>query len=213
VKFGVFVYDGVEPIDLATYGVLSMARRVAPAIEICTIAPESGLVRLSNGLRVLADFGVRDAPDCDVLIVTGGPGWEAQAKNPATLHFLRSRKPNTRLASVCTGAMILAAGGMLDGKKATTKREVVPPEQSPLEFLRQLYPEIDVVAASLVDDDGVTTGGGVSLCIDATLHIIGRELGAGVAQETARILEYSRAWKANRREFPSIVKKQPRVVG
>jgi hypothetical protein len=73
VKFGVFIYDGVEPIDLATYGVLSMARRVAPAIEICTIAPEGGLVRLSSGLKVLADFGVRDAPDCDVLIVTGGP--------------------------------------------------------------------------------------------------------------------------------------------
>jgi transcriptional regulator GlxA family with amidase domain len=108
--------------------------------------------------------------------------------------------------------MILAAGGMLDGKKATTKREVVPPEASPLEIMRQLYPEIDVVAASLVDDDGVTTGGGVSLCIDATLHIIGRELGARVAQETARILEYSRAWTANRREFPSIVSKQPTVV-
>lgn len=212
VKFGIFIYDDVEPIDLATYGVLSMARRIVPAIEICTIAPENGLVRLSNGLKVLADFGVGDAPDCDVLIVTGGPGWEAQAKNLATLEFLRSRKPHTRFASVCTGAMILAAGGMLDGKKATTKREVVPPERSPYELMRQLYPAIDVTSASLVDDGGVTTGGGVSLCIDATLHILEREFGARVAQETARILEYSRAWKANRREFPSIVNQQPSVV-
>ena len=50
-RFGIFIYDGVEPIDLATFGVLSMARRVAPQIEICTIAPAAGIVRLSNGLK------------------------------------------------------------------------------------------------------------------------------------------------------------------
>jgi transcriptional regulator GlxA family with amidase domain len=101
--------------------------------------------------------------------------------------------------------MILAASGVLDGKKATTKREVLPQEQSPLELMRQRYPMIDVDTASLVECDGVTTSGGVSLCIDATLYIIERELGARVARETARIIEYSRTWEANRREFPSIV--------
>jgi transcriptional regulator GlxA family with amidase domain len=205
VRFGVFIYDGVEPIELAIYGVLSMARRVEPAISICTIAPTAGVVTMSNGLRVIADHGIDDAPDCAVLIVCGGPGWEAQANNTETLDFIRSRPADTRLASVCTGAMILAASGMLDGKKATTKREVIAPDQSPLEIMRQHYPQIDAQAASLVECDGVTTGGGVSLCIDTTLHLIERELGARVAQETARIIEYSRAREANRREFPSIV--------
>lgn len=204
-KFGIFIYDGVEPIDLATYGVLSMARRVAPAIEICTIAPASGVVNLSNGLRVIADHGIHDAPPCDVLIVTGGPGWEAQSKSADTLEFLRARKQGTRFVSVCTGAMILAATGMLDGHKATTKREVRPPEPSPLELMRQRHPAIDVDAASVIDCGTVTTGGGVSLCIDTMLHVIAREFGMPVAQETARIIEYSRAWDANRREFPSIV--------
>ena len=55
-RFGIFIYDGVEPIDLATFGVLSMARRIAPQIEICTIAPKAGIVRLSNGLDVIAPF-------------------------------------------------------------------------------------------------------------------------------------------------------------
>jgi transcriptional regulator GlxA family with amidase domain len=205
VRFGVFIYDGVEPIDLATYGVLSMACRVAPAIVICTIAPQSGIVKLSNGLKVIADYGIADAPACDVLIVTGGPGWQAQAKERVTLDFLRSRKSQTRMTSVCTGAMILAASGVLDGCKATTKREVVSPERSPLELMRQQFPAIDVAAASFVDCDGVTTGGGVSLCIDTTLHIIARELGPHVAQETARIMEYTRASEANARQFPSIV--------
>jgi hypothetical protein len=52
VLFGIFIYDGVEPIDLATYGVLSMARRIAPEIEICTIAPRAGPVALAKGLKV-----------------------------------------------------------------------------------------------------------------------------------------------------------------
>jgi transcriptional regulator GlxA family with amidase domain len=205
VRFGVFIYDGVEPIELAIYGVLSMARRVEPAISICTIAPKAGVVTMSNGLRVIADHGIDDAPDCAVLIVCGGPGWEAQANTAETLDFIRSLSEDTRLASVCTGAMILAASGMLDGKKATTKREVIAPDQSPLEIMRQLYPQIDAQAASLVECDGVTTGGGVGLCIDTTLHLIERELGARVARETARIIEYSRAREANRREFPPIV--------
>jgi transcriptional regulator GlxA family with amidase domain len=204
-RFGVFIYDGVEPIDLAAYGVLSMARRVVPAIEICTIAPAGGVVKLANGLRVVADHGVRDAPACDVLIVTGGPGWEAQTKAAETLEFLRSQPPQTRLVSVCTGAMILAAAGILDGKKATTKRAVRPPETSPIDLMRQRHPAIDVDVASLVDCGGVTTGGGVSLCIDTVLHVIAREFGMPAAQETARIIEYTRAWDANRREFPAIV--------
>jgi transcriptional regulator GlxA family with amidase domain len=91
-RFGVFVYDGGEPIVLATYGVLSMARRVAPTIELCTIAPQAGVVRLSSGLRVIADYSIHSAPECDVLIVTGGPGWETQANNTQTLEFLRSRR-------------------------------------------------------------------------------------------------------------------------
>ena len=89
--FGIFIYDGVEPIDLATFGVLSMARRIAPHIRICTIAPKSGIVRLSNGLDVIAQFGIEDAPVCDIVIVTGGPGWEDQSRSPATLAYIRRR--------------------------------------------------------------------------------------------------------------------------
>ena len=92
-QFGIFIYDGVEPIDLATFGVLSMARRIAPEISICTIAPRAGLVALANGLSVSADYGIDDAPACDVVIVTGGPGWAAQAKAPATLDYIRRVHP------------------------------------------------------------------------------------------------------------------------
>jgi transcriptional regulator GlxA family with amidase domain len=206
VRFGIFIYDGVEPIDLATYGVLSMARRIAPEIEICTIAPQAGPVALANGLKVSADFGIANAPACDLVIVTGGPGWIAQAESESTLGYIRRVHAAGRIASVCTGGMILAASGILDGGPATTKREVVPPEKSPLEVMRASYPRIDVREAMLVDRGaGVVTGGGVSLCIDTTLHLLAGMLGQPVADETARIMEYSRAWRANRDGFASVL--------
>jgi transcriptional regulator GlxA family with amidase domain len=204
-RFGIFIYPGVEPIDLATFGVLSMARRIAPEIEICTIAPEAGSVELANGLRVMADFGIDNAPPCALVIVTGGPGWSAQAMRPATLDYIRRVHAKGRVASVCTGGMILAASGILDGGPATTKREVVPPETSPLEVMRTTYPRIEVREALLVDSGAVVTGGGVTLCIDTTLHLLEAMLGPQVARETARILEYDRAWRANRDGFAPTV--------
>ena len=72
--FGVLIYEGVEPIDLVTFGVLSMARRIRNDIEICTIAPSAGVTLLANGLKVIADYDLQSAPRLDVvLIVTGGP--------------------------------------------------------------------------------------------------------------------------------------------
>jgi transcriptional regulator GlxA family with amidase domain len=186
-----------------------MARRIAPEIEICTIAPAAGAVALANGLKVTADFGIENVPPCDLVIVTGGPGWTAQAKAPATLDYIRRVHRSGRIASVCTGGMILAASGILDGGPATTKREVVPPERSPVGVMRENYPRIDVREAMLVDrGEGLVTGGGVTLCIDTTLHLLADMLGQQLADETARIIEYTRAWRANREGFAPILTAQ-----
>lgn len=205
-RFAVFIYEGVEPIDLATFGVLSMARRVAPQIEILTVAPVAGPVLLSNGLTVLAQHGVAECPPTDVLIVTGGPGWVAQTENPATLEFLRRYGTGRVVASVCTGGMILAAAGLLDGYRATTKREVFGAEIQPLGLMKERHPAIRVQEARLVDEGNLVTGGGVTLCIDITLHLLERLLGKQVAAETARILEYATAREANRRALPDVVR-------
>jgi len=123
----------------------------------------------------------------------------------AQLVFLRRRAAEIPVVSVCTGGLILAASGVLDGKTATTKREVVPPERSPLDQLREDYPDIMACEASLVDEGSVITGGGVSLCIDTMLYLLERLFGQDVAAETARIIEYQRAWAANLKEFPPLV--------
>ena len=200
-RFAIFIYEGVEPVDLATFGVLSMAQRVAPEIEVFTVASSAGPVTLSNGLVVEARYGVDDCPDADAIIVTGGPGWEREAGNVATLAFLRQSSGRRIVASVCTGAMILAAAGVLDGLRATTKREVIGSERPPVAVMRERYPRISVVEGRVVDEGPVVTGGGVTLCIDTTLHLIERLLGERVASETARILEYTTAREANRQAF------------
>ena len=208
-RFGVLIYDDVEPIDLATYGVLSMARRIRPEIEICTIAPRPGITLLANGLRLVADYDFQTAPKLDVLIVTGGPGWTEQIKMPETLAFIRNSAEEIPVVSVCTGGMILAASGVLDGRAATTKREVVPPEVSPLQRLRNEYPAVLAHEASLVDTGTIVTGGGVSLCIDTMLHLLKKLYGPETAAETARIIEYQRAWAANLEQFPPVVTEGP----
>jgi transcriptional regulator GlxA family with amidase domain len=149
----------VEAIDLATFGVLSMARRIRPDIELCTPAPARGEVRLANGLVVLAEHTLAQAPKLDVLIVTGGPGWEAESRRPETLTALRRRAADTLLVSVCTGGMILGASGVLDGKPATTKREIVSPERPPIEVMRERNPRIAVRDASLPESSNISARG------------------------------------------------------
>jgi transcriptional regulator GlxA family with amidase domain len=200
-RFAQFIYDGVEPVEMAIYGVLSMARRIAPQIAMFTVAPRAGVVELANGLRVLADHAMADCPSADVLIVCGGPGWSREAANPATLEFLRTFRPGKAIASVCTGGMILAATGLLDGRHATTKRDGFEGEPSPLQLMKQKYPAVSVVDARLADEGSLITGGGVTLCIDATLHLLRRFVGEDVAARTARAMAYSNAWEANRLAF------------
>jgi transcriptional regulator GlxA family with amidase domain len=201
---GVLIYEGVEPIDLGgTVGVVSMARRVLPNVQSTVIARQAGPVRLAGGLTVHADHGIASAPPCDVVIVCGGPGWPEAAADPALLGFLRGLPPE-RVVSVCTGALILAAAGLLDGRTATTRRHAVSRETvAPLDRLAGLVAAkagggtIQPRVAAVVDDT-VVTGGGVSLAIDTTLYLLGRLYGAAAAAEIAQVLEYDRAWAANR---------------
>src|SRR5579883_2632680 len=200
-KVSFVLYPGVEPIDLAALGVFSMARRVVPELTYETVAATLKPVTLSNGLRLLPDLTFDDLRHVDVLMIPGGPGWCEASRDEALLAAICKTAREATLASICTGAMVVAETGLLAGRRATTKKEVVGPERSPLEQLREEHPEIEVVHAPLIDEGRIVTGGGVSLCIDLALHLLERRYGRSKVAEIERILEYSAARKANRRRF------------
>jgi transcriptional regulator GlxA family with amidase domain len=204
-RFSLLTYPGVEPIDLATIGVVSMGRRVIPDLSYELLALSREPVELANGLLVLPTRSVDevDVATLDVVVVPGGPGWRAASQDARWLAFIRSARGHATLASACTGAMILGAAGVLDGRRATTKCEVVAPEVPPLDELRDAYPAIRASKALLVDEGDVVTGGGVTLCIDLVLHLIERRYGAVAGDEVARILEYTAARASNRSRLPA----------
>lgn len=196
---GIVIYEGVEPIDVGgTVGVISMAQRLLPALRYVTIAPQPGAVTLASGLVVMADTDFDRAPSCDVVVVTGGPGWRRQSENPAMLAFL-ARQPPAQVASVCTGALILAASGQLGGRTATTRRRATGAETlSPLELLEASGQSGPTRVAAVTDDHGTITSGGVSLAIDGTLYLLARLYGSAIGEEVAKMIEYDRAYAANR---------------
>ena len=211
--FAILAYDGIEPIDIgATYGVLSMAKRLAAGLRFCVVSKAGGELVMANGLRLISDHSFADCPAADILMVLGGPGWQEAARDPDILGFVREfHRRGGIVASVCTGGMIVAGAGLLVGRRATTKRQIVSGEQRPLDLLAQRYPDVQAIEARVVDTDSVLTGGGVSLGIDMTLYLLQRFVGEAIASETARILEYQRAWEANGAALPDVVEPRERA--
>lgn len=197
-RIGVVLYEYVEPIDVGgTVGVVSMAKRILPNLSSVVIARHAGPVQLAGDLTVEAHHGVADAPDCDVHIVCGGPGWPQASRDDELVAYLKRQAPE-RLASVCTGALVLAASGALDGRAITTRRNKAGAEtDAPIDLLTDMAKDSRVVTAAIVEDV-VVTGGGVSLAIDATLYLIGKLYGSEARDEVARLIEYDRAYAANR---------------
>ena len=208
-RFGIVVYAGVEPIDIGgTVGVISMARRMLPGIDSVTIAAEPGPVHLAGGLSIVAAAGFDDlsARAMSTSCAADRDG-RRQVTDPAMLAFLR-RLPAGIVASVCTGGLILAAAGPARRSlRATTRRKAAGAEASaPLARLAAFSTTTQPVEAAVADDRGVVTSGGVSLAIDGTLYLIGRLYGSDARDEVARLIEYDRAFAANRAALGHVVR-------
>lgn len=180
IRVGIVLFDGVQIIDFAgPYEVFGTA-----GFGVITISRDGGPVTTEMGLRVTPDHAFANAPAFDVLLVPGGSTNEAQ-KDTDLLDFIRTRSAASRqVLSVCTGAHILGAAGLLDGLQATTF-------MGALESLERLYPKINVVRDVRWTDNGkIITSAGLSSGIDAALHVVDRLRGTDVARSTALHLEY-----------------------
>lgn len=187
VRAAVLLFDGVQVIDFAApFEVFGQA-----GYEVFTVALEPRPVLTAMGLRVTPRHALKDAPPFEVLLVPGGDVGGPQ-NDPLVLDWIRARaKDATHVVSVCNGAFILAAAGLLDGLEATTFYDLIP-------ALRLAAPSTKVVSdRRLVDNGKVITTAGLSSGIDGALHVVSKISGPGRAQMAALNMEYD--WKADGR--------------
>lgn len=193
----ILLYEGFDELDaVGPYEVFSTAVETGVDLQVSLVTREPrDRVTASHGLRVEPD-GVLETPD--LLVVPGG-GWNARNERGTWGEYERNEIPplladhfdrGVTLASVCTGAMLLAKAGVLDGRPAVT-------HASALDDLRETG--VEVREARVVDTGDVLTAGGVTSGIDLALWLIEREVGEEVAASVATTLEYERTEDVYRR--------------
>ncbi|MCK3830050.1 GlxA family transcriptional regulator [Pseudomonas fluorescens] len=151
------------------------------AVNVIAAQPEP--VRTSAGLALLAEpLPAIDAP-CDTLVIAGGWGVYAAAEDPTLVQWVRDKSRHTRrMASVCTGAFLLAASGLLDGCRVAT-------HWTRCEELARKFPALTVEANPIFIQQGaVWTSAGVTAGIDLCLALVEDDLGRAIALEVARHL-------------------------
>ncbi|MCX5381383.1 DJ-1/PfpI family protein [Streptomyces sp. NBC_00091] len=179
-QIAVLLYDRFTALDaIGPYETLSRL----PDAETLFVAERPGPVRTDNGaLGLVADKGLEDVTRPDIVIVPGGPYPEVEMENPAVLDWLRAVDATTTwTTSVCTGSLLLAAAGLLDGRRAT----------SHWLYLDRLRPfGVEPTGERVVFDGKYVTAAGVSSGIDMGLGLLGRIAGDTYAQTVQLMCEY-----------------------
>jgi len=200
----ILALDHVVPFDLAApLQVFDWARlpdgRRPYRVRLCAESPE---VR-GDGLSLRIDRGLEALADADTVIVPGCAPGAGPTPEPALAALRQAAEAGTRIASVCTGAFVLAEAGLLDGLRATT--HWVAAGQ-----LARRYPQITVEPEVLYVDNGqILTSAGAAAAMDMCLHMIRRDLGSAVAADAARMCVMPLEREGGQAQF--IVHEQPPV--
>ncbi|WP_432028652.1 GlxA family transcriptional regulator [Streptomyces sp. 1222.5] len=177
------LFDGVQSLDVTgPLEVFAGAERHTPGTyRIRTASLDGGPVRASSGLTLVPDGALTEEPDPHTLLVPGGEG--TRSPDPRLTDWLRARGPRARrLVSVCTGAVLLAAAGLLDGRRATT-------HWAHCDRLARDHPAVRVDPEPIYVRDGhVSTSAGVTSGIDLALALVEEDLDRDVALAVARHL-------------------------
>ena len=178
-SIGMVLFDGVTQLDLTgPYEVLARMPNTRVSLVASSLAP----VRTEWGLTITPDVSFADAPPLDLLCVPGGWGIDAQLDDERLLSFLRLQGAQARyVTSVCSGALLLGAAGLLRGYRATTHW-----------LSLDLLPFFGAVPVDerVVRDRNRITGGGVTAGIDFALVVASELFGAAVAQRIQLAIEY-----------------------
>ena len=187
-SIGIVLFDGVEELDaVGPWEVLAHWTQIYPqdGYTVSCLSPDGGPVTAAKGLVLGAHAAYRDAPPLSVLLHPGGHGTRRLLRDPAHLDWIRGQRTTVALmTSVCTGALVYAAAGLLTGRPATTY-------WGALDELRQLDASVQVRDGDRwVDDGDVITSAGVSAGIDMALHVVRRLAGEQRARQVRRGIQY-----------------------
>lgn len=179
IQIGSILFDNLDQIDLTgPYEVLATIPNSTFTVTAKSLAPMKDF----RGLRLIADKTFDEAPQFDVLHIPGGPGQEALMEDEAVLSFIRAQAENAQyMFSVCTGALICGAAGLLVGKKATTHwtaHHLLP------FFGAEAVNERVVIDGNWIFAAGVTSG------IDGALHLAAMLRGQKVAEQIQLYMQY-----------------------
>ncbi|MGL4610402.1 MAG: DJ-1/PfpI family protein [Trueperaceae bacterium] len=193
----VLLFDDVEVLDFAgPFEVFSVTGRRdgSDPFNVYTVA-EKPVIQARNNLNITPTHTLQTCPQPDILVVPGGGGkrpdgtlfgTRKEKTNEVLLEWLREKSKHTELIlSVCTGALLLAKAGLMDGVRATTHHRA-------LDELRSDAPTATIVNDErIIDNETLIFSGGISAGIDASFHVVKKLLGEAVAKETAVYMEYN----------------------
>ena len=198
---GVLIFPDFQLLDAAgpisTFEIATRFAGAAPAIKTLAVTP--GPVRSTSGVELLAR-GLKPSSAITTLIVVGGEGVRAAASCEKTLAFVRAMaKRGVRVASVCSGAYILAEAGLLDGCRATTHW------QRTRQFVAA-YPKVKLEADRIYTRDGnIWTSAGITAGIDLSLAMVAEDYGDEIAQRTAKQLVLYHRRSGGQSQFSSLL--------
>lgn len=192
----ILLFEHVEVLDFAgPFEVFSVCGRRGSDVpfNVFTVA-ETETVNARNNLKITPAYLLEDCPFADIIIIPGGGGTDTEGKpfgsrkemdNPIVLNWIKERNVKAEyLLSVCTGSMILAKTGLLDGLKATTHWKAV-------EAMQSVAPHTQVMAEERwVDNGRIILSAGISAGIDMSFYVISKILGKEAARETAKYMQY-----------------------
>ena len=198
---GFLLFDGFQLLDAAgPIAAFEIAGRYRPgAYALSVLAKSAGLVASSSGATMSA-VSFDDAPALDTLVVAGGDGTRAAIRDAEILSFLEDAAPRARrVASVCSGAFLLAEAGLLDGKRATTHWGRTP-------GFAARYPRVRLEPDRIFIRDGaIWTSAGITAGIDLALAMIAEDLGEPVARQTAQQLVVYRRRPGGQSQFSALL--------
>ncbi|AUB63983.1 AraC family transcriptional regulator [Bacillus thuringiensis] len=185
---GIFLFNEVEVLDFAgPFEVFSVTEvNEEKPFTVYTVSENGEMITARNGLKVQPDYSIENLPPVDILIIPGGLGArEYEIKNEIVIKWIRQQMKEVKLmTSVCTGAVLLAKAGLLEGLKATT-------HWASIEKFKNEFQNVEVIEnVKFVDEGHIITSAGISAGINMAFHIVKNLLGMHVAEDTAKGMEY-----------------------